>query len=155
MTHIVVPTIVRRSQIHLGFNIRDFYQAVGVARLSWTRSKRFESRSVEAECEGIRAIPFGERASPLVLFTLAVGCGGSDPTDTTTTSTTQATQTARSSLPAIHHVFVIVLENENFTQTFGSGSPATYLATQLTAQGTLLTNYYAIGHKVLGNYIRE
>jgi hypothetical protein len=35
----------------------------------------------------------------------------------------------------------------------GPSSPAPYLSTQLTAQGKLLTNYYAIGHNSLDNYI--
>lgn len=55
--------------------------------------------------------------------------------------------------PPIKHVFVIVLENKGFDETFGPGSGAPYLATQLTAQGELLTRYYAIGHASLDNYI--
>jgi hypothetical protein len=55
--------------------------------------------------------------------------------------------------PPIQHVFTIVLENKSFNETFGPSSPAPYLSTQLTAQGELLTNYYAIGHNSLANYI--
>jgi hypothetical protein len=55
--------------------------------------------------------------------------------------------------PPIQHVFTIILENKSFNETFGSNSPAPYLSTQLTAQGALLTNYYAIGHNSLPNYI--
>jgi phosphatidylinositol-3-phosphatase len=51
------------------------------------------------------------------------------------------------------HVFVIVLENEPFQVTFGVHSPAPYLAHELPREGALLTQYYAIGHFSLDNYI--
>lgn len=60
---------------------------------------------------------------------------------------------AASSLPPIHHVFLIVLENESYEQTFGAHSPAAYLAKDLPAQGALLQNYYGIGHNSLDNYV--
>jgi phosphatidylinositol-3-phosphatase len=55
--------------------------------------------------------------------------------------------------PPIKHVFVIVLENKGFDETFGPSSPAPYLSTQLTSQGELLSQYYATGHASLDNYI--
>ncbi|MDQ2891285.1 MAG: alkaline phosphatase family protein [Gemmatimonadota bacterium] len=55
--------------------------------------------------------------------------------------------------PAINHVFVIVLENEDFARTFGPGSPAPYLADSLPSQGAFLRQYYGIGHSSLDNYI--
>jgi phosphatidylinositol-3-phosphatase len=55
--------------------------------------------------------------------------------------------------PAIGHVFVIVLENEDFDRTFGPGSDAPYLARALTRQGMLLKNYYGTGHYSLDNYL--
>lgn len=55
--------------------------------------------------------------------------------------------------PPIRHVFIIVLENQSFRDTFGSGSPAPYLARKLPARGALLKNYYGIGHFSLDNYI--
>jgi len=54
---------------------------------------------------------------------------------------------------AIRHVFIIVLENEGFEQSFGPGSPAPYLARALTRQGVLLSHYYATGHDSLDNYL--
>src|SRR5262245_36647690 len=60
---------------------------------------------------------------------------------------------AAGTLPKIRHVFVIVLENENYSTTFGPGSPAPYLARQLPKRGQLLTNYYGTGHASLDNYI--
>ena len=55
--------------------------------------------------------------------------------------------------PPIHHVFIIVLENKGFDETFGPSSPAPYLSQTLTAQGQLLRQYYATGHASLDNYI--
>jgi hypothetical protein len=57
--------------------------------------------------------------------------------------------------PPVRHVFVVQLENSGFDTTFGTGSPAPYLAKTLPAMGQLLTNYYAIGHVSLDNYLAE
>ena len=53
----------------------------------------------------------------------------------------------------VGHVFVIVLENENFRTTFGPETLAPYLARDLPAQGALLDHYYGIGHFSLDNYL--
>lgn len=53
----------------------------------------------------------------------------------------------------VKHVFIIMLENKGYAQTFGSGSAAPYLAQTLTSRGQLLTNYYGIGHNSLPNYV--
>jgi hypothetical protein len=60
---------------------------------------------------------------------------------------------AQAALPPIHHVYVIVLENESASTTFGPGSPAPYLSNTLRAQGAYLPKYYGIGHVSLDNYI--
>src|ERR1039458_10037742 len=44
-------------------------------------------------------------------------------------------------IPKLSHVFTIVLENESYSSTWGSGSPAHYL-NSLRSQGELLTRYY-------------
>ena len=62
-------------------------------------------------------------------------------------------EASAASLPAIRHVFVIVLENESASTTFGAGSPAPYLAKTLTAEGAYLPHYYAVGHESNDNYI--
>jgi len=51
------------------------------------------------------------------------------------------------------HVFVIVLENKGFDETFGSQTQAPYLARELTARGQLLRQYHGIGHFSLDNYV--
>jgi phosphatidylinositol-3-phosphatase len=60
---------------------------------------------------------------------------------------------AADAIPPIRHVFVIVLENEGYEQTFGSQSPAPYLTHTLIAQGALLTQYFGTGHASLDNYV--
>jgi len=64
-----------------------------------------------------------------------------------------ASATLSAAPPPIRHVFIIVLENKGFDETFGPASPAPYLSQTLTAQGQLLRQYYAIGHASLDNYI--
>jgi hypothetical protein len=56
-------------------------------------------------------------------------------------------------LPPIRHVFVLLLENQADEVTFGKNSPAPYLSRTLTARGARLTQYYAIGHASLDNYL--
>ncbi|MGZ4473001.1 MAG: alkaline phosphatase family protein [Nocardioidaceae bacterium] len=58
-------------------------------------------------------------------------------------------------LAAVRHVFVVNLENKSFDQTFGPGSAAPYLARTLPAKGQLLTQYYAVAHHSLPNYIAQ
>jgi phosphatidylinositol-3-phosphatase len=55
----------------------------------------------------------------------------------------------------VGHVFIIVLENEDYAVTFpASGEPPSpYLARNLTTMGRLLTQFYGIGHASLDNYI--
>jgi hypothetical protein len=63
------------------------------------------------------------------------------------------TWAARFKLPPIRHVFVIVLENEDYASTFGSPAADPYLAKVLPSEGTLLAMYYGIGHNSVDNYI--
>jgi len=58
-----------------------------------------------------------------------------------------------SGLPGIRHVFVIMLENEGYSATFGNPANDPYLATTLPGQGALLENYYGIGHVSNDNYV--
>ena len=54
---------------------------------------------------------------------------------------------------SVRHVFVIMLENKSYSETFGAASTAPYLSQTLVAQGALLQNYYGTGHVSLDNYI--
>ena len=60
---------------------------------------------------------------------------------------------AEADLPPVRHVFIVVLENKGFGETFKSTSKAPYLARTLTLQGQLLTNYFGIAHVSNPNYI--
>jgi phosphatidylinositol-3-phosphatase len=53
----------------------------------------------------------------------------------------------------IRHVFVIILENKSFDNTFGDSTQDPYLRTTLVPMGALLTKYYGTGHFSLDNYI--
>jgi len=52
----------------------------------------------------------------------------------------------------IKHVFVIVIENEGYAKTFAQ-NPNPYLGKTLQTQGTVLTQYYGIGHESNPNYL--
>jgi phosphatidylinositol-3-phosphatase len=54
---------------------------------------------------------------------------------------------------AVGHVFVLVLENEDASTTFGAHTDAPYLANHLRKRGAFLPNYYGTSHESLGNYI--
>ncbi len=56
-------------------------------------------------------------------------------------------------LPAIRHVFVIMLENNDYSATFGSPTHDPYLAKTLPSKGALLKKYYGIGHFSNDNYV--
>jgi len=56
-------------------------------------------------------------------------------------------------LPPIKHVFLIMLADEPYAQTFGPESPAPYLSHTLERRGELLVRYYAVAHEELANEI--
>ena len=53
---------------------------------------------------------------------------------------------AAAAVAPVHHVFVIMEENESESTSFGPGSPAPYLAQTLVSEGAFVPNYYGIGH---------
>jgi hypothetical protein len=57
------------------------------------------------------------------------------------------------SLPDIQHVWLIVLENKDYADSFGPDSEAPFLARELTKTGQLLPNYFGTSHLSLGNYV--
>ncbi len=60
---------------------------------------------------------------------------------------------AEAALPPVKHVFIVVMENKDYDETFGNDSKASYLAKTLPSQGAMMPNYYATGHLSLDNYI--
>src|SRR5689334_16099570 len=95
----------------------------------------------------------------IVLVAAACSSGSSKKSSGTTTTVAGAGASSTTAPPAapakIGHVFVINLENKSYDRTWGPGSKAQYLNTTLRPQGQLLTNYYAIGHVSLDNYIAQ
>jgi phosphatidylinositol-3-phosphatase len=59
----------------------------------------------------------------------------------------------KAKLPAIKHVFVVMLSDEPYATAFGPASPAHYLAGTLEKQGELLVRYYAVAHEGLADGI--
>jgi hypothetical protein len=60
---------------------------------------------------------------------------------------------ASAKVPFVKHVFIVVLENENASTTFGPHSQAPYLAQTLRKKGAFVPNYYGIAHNSLTNYV--
>ncbi len=56
-------------------------------------------------------------------------------------------------LPEVKHVFVIMLGEGGYEETFGEASASEYLSKELPAQGELLPNYFAVTKGVLANQI--
>ena len=55
-------------------------------------------------------------------------------------------------VPRLKHVFTIVLENEDFSASWGPASPAHYL-NSLVPQGAFANQYYGVSHASNDNYI--
>jgi phosphatidylinositol-3-phosphatase len=64
-----------------------------------------------------------------------------------------STDAGGSHLPPVKHVFLIVLADQPYAQSFGPESPAPYLAHTLEHQGELLVRFYAVAHEELPNEI--
>jgi phosphatidylinositol-3-phosphatase len=61
--------------------------------------------------------------------------------------------TVKTAAVHVKHVFVIVLENKNYNDTFSTSTQDPYLQKTLVPMGALLTQYYGTGHVSLDNYI--
>ncbi len=96
---------------------------------------------------------FGTFPLLAALAILGAACSSGSASSPSTAAPGPSTTGESNGLPAIHHVFVIVLENEGFDTTFGHPSSDPYLASSLPASGALLTDYYGIGHNSNDNYI--
>jgi phosphatidylinositol-3-phosphatase len=79
---------------------------------------------------------------------LAAAAGGTPAARVRTHATTAAD-------PPVRHVWIVELENETATNTFGHPAADPYLARTLRREGAFVPNYYGIGHDSLDNYIAE
>jgi hypothetical protein len=62
-------------------------------------------------------------------------------------------QSPKATLPAIRHVFVVMLSDQPYATVFGPASPAHYLTSTLEKKGELLERYYAVAHEGLADGI--
>jgi phosphatidylinositol-3-phosphatase len=60
---------------------------------------------------------------------------------------------AKAKLPAVKHVFVVMLDEQPYATAFGPASPAHYLTGTLEKRGKLLVRYYAVAHEGLADGI--
>ena len=87
---------------------------------------------------------------------MAAACSAGSTSPATTAAPASSASTvphAAAGLPPVKHVFVIMLENEGYAETFGDPSADPYLATTLPSEGALLSQYHGIGHFSNDNYI--
>ena len=107
-------------------------------------------------------------ATTLLGLLIAAGCdapagGGVSGTPTGratsgtpgTGPTTPSPSGSASALPAVTHVFVINIENNDYDATWGTTSRAPYLARTLRSQGVMLENYYGTAHNSQPNYVAQ
>lgn len=86
---------------------------------------------------------------------------GAKAKSTSTTTTTSQTSSARqreqkkqpAKPPAIEHVFLIVLDDVPYAESFGPESKARYVSHTLEPKGELLERYHAIAHQQLADGI--
>jgi hypothetical protein len=86
-------------------------------------------------------------AAPAAASSLAPATGAGATTAATTTPVTSST------LPPVKHVFLIMLGQQGYAQTFGPTSADRYLSRTLAKQGELVPNYYAVAQSELANEI--
>lgn len=87
-----------------------------------------------------------------VLGTVAAGAGNGEAS---TTAAARKPIPISNYVPPIKHVFVINIENEDESNTWGLNSKAPYLAHTLRRKGVLLRNYYGTAHNSQPNYIAQ
>ena len=72
---------------------------------------------------------------------------------TTTAEPDTGDEPTAPTLPPIKHVFLIVLSNQPYSQSFGGTASAPYLAKTLAGKGELISNYYSVAGGSLANEI--
>ena len=114
--------------------------------------------------------PAADQSSSTIVQTVTVGGGTSgsaggatpagaaqaQPTTTVYAPTSPGSGSSPGSLlglPPIKHVFLIVLSDKGFSQTFAPTSQDHYLSRTLTRQGKLIQYYYAVAPSPLANAI--
>jgi len=81
--------------------------------------------------------------------------GGPPTTEAPAPSTTTPVGRVQPVSSAAPHIWVINLSTESYSSTYGPDTQIPYLAKELTAQGAWLTQYFAVTHGALGNYVAQ
>jgi hypothetical protein len=92
------------------------------------------------------------RRAAVIFSLLSLGLVGLAPPGGHAVGTAAAAPYGLEGVPALKHVFIIVLENEDYATSWGPASPATYL-NSLKAQGAFAQSYYGVSHLSADNYI--
>ncbi len=95
----------------------------------------------------------GSAGSAAASASSAGGATGGGTGNTTTNNNTPTSNPGYNGLPPINHVFLIMLSEQGYNQTFGPVSPDKYLSKTLAKQGELLPNYYGIAGSPLANEV--
>lgn len=77
------------------------------------------------------------------------GKTGTKPAAKSQTASQQQTEKASTKLPAIKHVFLVMLDEVPYAESFGPEGKSRYLSHTLEAKGELLERYYAVAHQQL------
>ncbi len=114
--------------------------------------------AAEAEPARVAAAPSGAESAPLPVATTsslpAEPLPPEEPAPEPLAEPTLPPEIPEAeTLPPVKHVFLIVLGENGYEETFGASSPAPYLARTLTEKGELLSNYYAVAKGDLANQI--
>ncbi len=102
--------------------------------------------------------PTAQLSSPVGSGSNNLGVGGGSPTLTPLAASINPTATptpaaARSGIPNFDHIVLIMLENRDYTSVIGSAATQMPLLNTLASQNVLLSNYFAVTHPSLPNYI--
>jgi hypothetical protein len=84
---------------------------------------------------------------------ILAGCTGNGLTAPATPAPPPPLGVPATAASQVKHVFVIMLENHGYNDTFGSSTQNPYLQKTLVPQGALLSEYFGTGHVSLDNYI--
>jgi hypothetical protein len=91
--------------------------------------------------------------SPTVPTSCPMGSALEQPTGGTSSQAQCVITSTGTPTGAIKHVWLIILENKSYDETFTGLNQNSYLWQTLPQQGALLTNYYGTGHFSMDNYI--
>ncbi len=91
--------------------------------------------------------------SPVVPTSCPAGSTLKQPTGGTSSQAQCVITSTGTPVGGVKHVWLIILENKSYDETFTGLNQNSYLWQTLPQQGALLTNYYGTGHFSMDNYI--